>query len=88
MIRADQIGANNNVMARVEIPFTLDPNQAEMPPGSVTVVKGNSLWRIARRVYGAGTMYTLIYEANIDQIKNEDLIYPGQVFSLPPTKRP
>ncbi|HCX14630.1 MAG TPA: hypothetical protein DGZ24_04875 [Rhodospirillaceae bacterium] len=88
VIRADQIGANNNVMARVEIPFTLDPNQAEMPPGSVTVVKGNSLWRIARRVYGAGTMYTLIYEANIDQIKNEDLIYPGQVFSLPPTKRP
>ncbi len=88
VIRADQIGANNNVMARVEIPFTLDPSQADMPPGSVTVVKGNSLWRIARRVYGEGTMYTQIYAANTDQIKNPDLIYPGQVFSVPPAGRP
>ena len=88
VIRADQIGANNNVMARVEIPFTLDPSQADMLPGSVTVVKGNSLWRIARRIYGEGIMYTLIYAANTDQIKNPDLIYPGQVFSLPPTARP
>ncbi len=88
VIRADQIGVNNNVMARVEIPFTLDPSQADMPPGSVTVVRGNSLWRIARRVYGEGTMYTLIYAANTDQIKNPDLIYPGQVFSVPPTGRP
>ncbi len=87
-IRADQTGANNNVMARVEIPFTLDPNQADMPPGSVTVVKGNSLWRIARRVYGEGVMYTLIYAANTDQIKDADLIYPGQVFSIPPADRP
>ena len=75
-------------MARVEIPFTLDPSQADMPPGSVTVVKGNSLWRIARRVYGEGTMYTQIYAANTDQIKNPDLIYPGQVFSVPPAGRP
>jgi hypothetical protein len=88
VIRADQIGANNNVLARVEIPFTLDPSQADMPPGSVTVVRGNSLWRIARRIYGEGTMYTMIYDANTDQIKDPDLIYPGQVFSLPQADRP
>ncbi len=88
VIRADQIGANNNVLARVEIPFTLDPSQADMPPGSVTVVRGNSLWRIARRIYGEGIMYTLIYSANADQIKDPDLIYPGQVFSIPDTDRP
>ncbi len=83
VIRADQIGANNNVLARVEVPFTLDPAQANMPPGSVTVVKGNSLWRIARNVYGQGTVFTVIFEANKDQIKDPDLIYPGQVFKLP-----
>lgn len=87
-IRADQVGANNNVIARVEVPFVLDPAQANMPPGAITVVKGNSLWRLARNTYGEGTMYTLIYEANKEQIKDADLIYPGQVFNLPPKNRP
>ena len=48
-LRADQLGHTNNVLARVEIPFTLDPAQAHLAPGEVTVIKGNSLWRIARR---------------------------------------
>ncbi len=87
-IRADQLGANNNVIARLEVPFVLDPAQANMSPGDITVVKGNSLWRIARRTYGEGIMYTLIYEANKDVIKDADLIYPGQVFNLPPKNRP
>jgi hypothetical protein len=87
-IRVDQLGANNNVIARVEVPFTLDPAQATMPPGAVTIVYGNSLWRIARRTYGDGTAYTLIYEANKDLIKDANLIYPGQVFNLPPKNRP
>jgi hypothetical protein len=87
-IRVDQVGANNNVIARVELPFVLDPAQANMPPGAVTVVKGNSLWRLARNTYGEGMMYTLIFEANKDQIKDADLIYPGQVFNLPPKNRP
>ena len=87
-IRADQLGVNSNVIARIEVPFVLDPAQANMPPGAVTVVKGNSLWRLARRTYGEGVMYTLIYEANKDLIKDADLIYPGQVFNLPPKNRP
>jgi hypothetical protein len=88
IIRADQIGANNNVMARVEVPFTLDASQLAMAQGEITVIRGNSLWRIARRAYGAGINYTLIYEANKDQIKDPDLIYPGQVFNLPAKERP
>jgi len=87
-IRADQLGLNNNVISRLEVPFTLDPAQATMPPGSVTIVYGNSLWRIARRTYGEGVMYSLIYEANKDQIKDANLIYPGQVFNLPSKNRP
>lgn len=81
-VRVDQVGVNNSVLSRVEVPF---PVNAEQLDGStdVTVVKGNSLWRIARRIYGEGTMYTVIFEANQGQIKDPDLIYPGQVFTLP-----
>jgi len=87
-IRADQLGLNDTVIARLEVPFVLDPAQANMSPGEVTVVYGNSLWRIARRTYGEGTAYTLIYEANKDLIKDANLIYPGQVFNLPSKNRP
>lgn len=48
-----------------------------------TVVKGDCLWNIARRFYGNGSKYTVIYEANRDQIKNPNLIYPGQVLTIP-----
>ncbi len=87
-IRADQIGANNNVIGRLEIPLVLDPAQATMAPGAITVIKGNSLWRLARHTYGQGVMFTLIYEANKDLIKDANLIYPGQVFNLPSKNRP
>ncbi len=87
-VRADQMGVNDNVIARLEIPFNLDPAQANLGPGTVAVVYGNSLWRIARRTYGEGTSYTLIFEANKDLIKDADLIYPGQVFNLPAKSRP
>jgi nucleoid-associated protein YgaU len=50
---------------------------------TATVVRGDSLWRISRKVFGHGIRYTLIYEANADQIRDPSLIYPGQVFVLP-----
>ncbi|WP_196259110.1 LysM peptidoglycan-binding domain-containing protein [Pelagibacterium limicola] len=53
--------------------------------GQVIIRRGDNLWTIARRVYGEGLRYTQIYEANADQIRNPDLIYPGQVFELPDT---
>jgi LysM repeat protein len=86
-LRADQVGATDSVLARVEVPFTVEAPAADAPGGSVTIVRGNSLWRIARRVYGQGTKYTVIYEANRANIKNHVLIYPGQVFQLPPEQR-
>ena len=51
---------------------------------SYTVVKGDSLSRIAKRFYGSANRWKLIYEANRDQIKDPDLIKPGQVFVSPP----
>ncbi|MCG7392638.1 LysM peptidoglycan-binding domain-containing protein [Microvirga sp. ACRRW] len=47
------------------------------------ISKGDNLWRISQRIYGEGLRYTVIYGANKDQIRNPNLIYPGQVFVLP-----
>jgi nucleoid-associated protein YgaU len=48
-----------------------------------TVVAGDSLSKIAKREYGDASKWHRIYEANRDQIKNPDLIHPGQVLNLP-----
>lgn len=48
-----------------------------------TVKRGDCLWNIAKKYYGNGAQYTKIYNANKGQIKNPDLIYPGQVFVIP-----
>ncbi|MEI4486878.1 LysM peptidoglycan-binding domain-containing protein [Frigidibacter sp. MR17.14] len=49
----------------------------------ITVQPGYSLWKIAQRNYGDGVEYVRLFEANRDQIRNPDLIYPGQVFTIP-----
>ncbi len=79
-VRADQLQADGKVAARVEVTFTSGGESSL----SVTVMEGNSLWRIARRRYGKGAAYTLIYQANKGHIRDPNLIYPGQVFTLPP----
>ncbi len=83
-LRVDEIGGDGKVVARIELPFQSAERVAQLADGnSVVVQPGNSLWRIARRTYGRGISYTVIYEANRDQIRDPDLIYPGQVFTLP-----
>ncbi len=54
-------------------------------PVSHTVTKGECLWWISeyKHVYNDPFMWPLIYKANRDQIKNPDLIYPGQQFDVP-----
>ena len=85
-LRADQVGADGKVLARVSLPFSRAAFLTEMGPGTFVVVQpGNSLWRLARRTYGTGFEFTVIYEANREQIKDPDLIFPGQIFSLPTT---
>ncbi len=51
--------------------------------GSVIIRRGDTLWRISRRVYGRGVRFSTIYLANQDQIADPDRIWPGQVFSVP-----
>ncbi|MHC2331047.1 nucleoid-associated protein YgaU [Bradyrhizobium sp. USDA 4454] len=67
------------------------PTAASSSPSAVivpkiattTVVRGDSLWRISQRAFGAGQRYAVIYRANAQQIRNPNLIYPGQVFVVP-----
>ena len=68
--------------------FTAADATAEAPTpavraGIVTVQPGFTLWRIARENYGDGILYVKVFEANKDQIRNPDLIYPGQIFTVP-----
>jgi nucleoid-associated protein YgaU len=56
------------------------------PVISYNVVKGDCLWNIAKKKehYGNGFAWPVIYKANREKIKNPDLIYPNQQFSIPP----
>lgn len=47
------------------------------------VVAGDTLWAIAKKFYGDGSKYTIIHEANKDKINNPNLIYVGQVLTIP-----
>lgn len=51
--------------------------------GTVEVRRGDNLWRISRKAYGSGDRYSTIYQANSDQIRDPDRIYPGQIFVMP-----
>jgi len=83
-LRVDQVDNQGKVENRVAMPFVREEIKGELAPGTFYVVQpGNSLWRIARRAYGQGERFTLIFEANTKQIRDPDLIYPGQIFTLP-----
>ena len=93
-LRVDEIAADGSVTSRVETPFQREPVQTIIalaeeeaedaaPVRLVTVQPGNTLWGISRRSYGEGTLYVRVFDANKERIKDPDLIYPGQVFTLP-----
>lgn len=48
-----------------------------------TVVKGDCLWKIAKKVYNDASMWTVIYNANKALIKNPNLIYVDQKLEIP-----
>ncbi|GAA6207934.1 LysM peptidoglycan-binding domain-containing protein [Cognatishimia sp. WU-CL00825] len=91
-LRVDQISDAGTVVSRVETPFKREPREelqtaaievAQKRVLAVTVQPGNTLWAIARDNYGDGIQYIKVFEANKDRIRNPDLIYPGQVFTVP-----
>jgi nucleoid-associated protein YgaU len=82
-LRIDEVDGAR-VVSRIETPFKReDPAELALARGEVIVQPGDSLWRIAQQRYGAGRRYTVIYDANLNRIRDPDLIYPGQVFTTP-----
>ena len=59
------------------------PQPAPKRVQAITVQPGNTLWAIARERYGSGMLYVRLFDANKDAIRDPDLIYPGQVFTIP-----
>jgi len=84
-LQVDQLDEDGRVTAVLAVPFERATPEAlaEVGPRSVVVQPGNSLWRIARRLYGSGWQYTVIYAANTQQVHDPNLIYPGQILNLP-----
>jgi nucleoid-associated protein YgaU len=82
-LRLDQLAEDGHVVQRLTVPLT-QAIAAQLAPGQIYIVQsGNSLWQIARRTYGNGMRYVVIYAANLGQIRDPERIYPGQVFKLP-----
>ncbi len=84
ILRLDQALGEGDVKVRIELPFDRsEPVNMKLAEGQVIVQPGNSLWHIARRLLGGGTHFVLLYQNNKEQIRDPNLIYPGQVFDLP-----
>ena len=91
-LRIDEIAADGSVASRIETPFrredpadvaALEQDGTGVRVATNTVQPGSTLWAIARDNLGEGMMYVAVFEANRDQIRDPDLIYPGQVFVIP-----
>ena len=77
-------GADGKMIAQQAMPFERAVVPTDIAGNFATVQPGNSLWRIARRTYGSGVHYVEIYQANKPQIRDPNLIFPGQVIAVPP----
>lgn len=80
-LRADMLNSKGKVISRVEYSFTPKLYKGEK---ELYVIKlGDNLWNIAKKNYGSGFDYVIIFKANKEQIKDPDLIYPKQVIVIP-----
>jgi nucleoid-associated protein YgaU len=82
--RPDIVAAAKPPQLAAALPDGGSPSIVAVPKiVTTTVSRGDSLWRLSRGANGAGTRYAVIYKANREQIRNPNLIYPGQIFVLP-----
>ncbi|WP_225115621.1 LysM peptidoglycan-binding domain-containing protein [Bradyrhizobium sp. BRP22] len=85
--KPSEAAATNPQLAAAETTIPADkgsPSAVVVPKiTTATVSRGDSLWRISQRAFGAGQRYAVIYRANKEQIRNPNRIYPGQIFVVP-----
>lgn len=79
----EQAGKPTQEMAAADTPDAEAKPKPIRTGANVIIRRGDNLWRISRRMLGSGIKYTVIYEANRDQIRDPHWIYPGQVFDVP-----
>lgn len=72
---------NTNGIASVDDQMSVD--HAEPEAQFHTVIKGDTLGKIAKKHYGNAMKYPVIFEANKPMLKDPDKIYPGQVLRIP-----
>jgi len=73
---------NVHGVAGVQDMMTVDLSQPEAK--FYTVVKGDTLSKIAKEFYGNANAYMKIFEANKPMLSHPDKIYPGQNLRIPP----
>ena len=85
LLRFDEVDAAGEVLSRLEAPFEYSPvaTTQELRERNIVGQKGDNLWTFAEQHYGAGIRYSVIFSANSGLIRDPDLIYPGQVFTVP-----
>ena len=85
LLRFDEVDAEGAVLSRLETPFEYSAlaTTLELRQRKIVVQKGDYLWKFAEQYYGEGIRYSLIFSANAALIRDPDLIYPGQVFTVP-----
>lgn len=69
---------NDNLVLNVPEPLVVEPEKQYY-----TVVSGDYLSKISKRVYGDAMKYNIIFEANKPMLTDPDKIYPGQVLVIP-----
>lgn len=72
-----------NTAPKASVQTTSRPSTSAPKVTTYTVKSGDCLWNIAKKYLGNGARYTEIYNLNKDKIKNPNLIYVGQVLTLP-----
>ena len=91
-LRIDEVNNAGAVTSRVETPFkreapeVVQAAKAETAIAKIfvkTVQPGATLWAIAEERYGSGIQFVKVFEANRDRIRDPNLIFPGQVFTVP-----
>lgn len=82
-LRVDRLAQDGKPVARLEMKFQRQETLPAENTRRLIIVRGDNLWNVARAHYGEGFRYTTIFEANKDLIRDPNLIYPGQTFTLP-----
>ncbi|WP_299841259.1 LysM peptidoglycan-binding domain-containing protein [uncultured Jannaschia sp.] len=87
-LRVDALAPDGSVASRVETPFQRTAPEVAAAArrdglSAITVQPGYTLWAISEGYFGEGVRYVQIFAENRDRIRDPDLIFPGQIFTLP-----